>query len=409
MAKSKKRRKNVTPPSGGYKKFINDMINFVNSFDPDIKRPFSETEKKRIYSSRLQMRRPDSTDKTVSVRELDKIYAYIKSMHRKPKTEVQKHKISTYQLLLYYSYNMGLLRRCKKEWGEGHIESTTFEEATNKLFGLFAQNYIIDTFAAITRLSNPTHKYYSFLQRTASFVNDDLRFEIVSEVSGIPAQKKYIDFKGHYRPAYRLGKTSAKDGLDWIVINNDILPQTKQTEHQSYTLYMQAHALNRMKERLDLLDKESINYSLWQNTATITDFIIHKGFLLVPFKVYEIRVGYFVVEPVEDMLVIKTFLFITHNCTPEGDKLKEITGLGKSDISYWKIDRLSTFINLDEEKYPKLMQLFTNAGMQDLAQLKDKEFDIESIQTANLDKLRQYIENSMQYKNAKEEDVVIHV
>jgi hypothetical protein len=50
--------------------------------------------------------------------------------------------------------------------------------------------------------------------------------------------------------------------------------------------------------------------------------------------VFDVKIGYFVVEPVNDMLVIKTFLFITHNCTPEGDKLKELTGLGKSDISY---------------------------------------------------------------------------
>jgi hypothetical protein len=54
------------------------------------------------------------------------------------------------------------------------------------------------------------------------------------------------------------------------------------------------------------------------------------------------------------------------------------------------------------------MQLFTNAGMKDLALLKEKDFDIKSIQTANLDKLREYLNNSLNYKNADEEDVVIH-
>ena len=43
------------------------------------------------------------------------------------------------------------------------------------------------------------------------------------------------------------------------------------------------------------------------------------------------------------------FVSITHNFSPEGDKLKEISGLGKHDISYWRIDRLSTFVNLDGE------------------------------------------------------------
>ncbi|WP_430812189.1 MULTISPECIES: hypothetical protein [unclassified Carboxylicivirga] len=55
------------------------------------------------------------------------------------------------------------------------------------------------------------------------------------------------------------------------------------------------------------------------------------------------------------------------------------------------------------------MQLFTEAGMKDLAQLKNKTFDIESIQTSNLDKLKQYLDNSRTYKAAKEEEFTIRV
>ncbi|WP_439185318.1 hypothetical protein [Carboxylicivirga taeanensis] len=55
------------------------------------------------------------------------------------------------------------------------------------------------------------------------------------------------------------------------------------------------------------------------------------------------------------------------------------------------------------------MQLFTKAGIQNLAQLKHKTFDIESIQSSNLDKLKQYLENSRTYKAAMEEVIAVRV
>ncbi|MBK3519544.1 hypothetical protein [Carboxylicivirga marina] len=408
MAKSKSRKKKSTPPNGGYKKFISDMMNFMNTFQKNTQPPFDTAEKRRIYDTRLQLRRPDAADKLISVKELDIIFAYIKEMHRKPKIKITGRNISTYQILLFYSYNRGIERRCEKELGKGHIECAALTQSGEELYKIFLQHYLVDIFAIITRMSNPTYKFYGITFRTASFIKDDLRFELVSKVSATPAQKKHINFNGHYRPAYRLGKATATESFEWIQFLNKDLPETIRTSHQTYSLYMQAHAISRLKERLDLLDKESVNYTIWENTASTTNFINHKHYTLLPVNVHQIRIGYFVVEPIDDMLIIKTFLFITHSCTPEGDKLKEITGLGKSDISYWKIDRLSTFVNLDEEKHPKLMQLFTDAGMQDLALLKDKDFDIESIQTANLDKLKEYLETSHNYKEAKEEDVVIH-
>jgi len=410
MAKPKNRRKKAqVQATGGYKKFINDMMNFINSYQKNDHPPFSNSEKRRIYESRLQLRRPDAANVLISVKELNKIFLYIKAMHRKPKILIQNKNISTHEILLFYSYMNALARRCAKEWGEGHIEYTSLKHGCDELFSTFTKHYILDIFAVVTRMSNPTHKYYGITFRTANFVKDDLRFEMVSTASGIPAQKRHINFNGRYRPSYRLGKATATEGFEWIQLEKEDLPQIMRKDYQFYSLYMQAHAINRMTERLDLLDRESINYTIWQCTASNTNFITYKHLILLPVNVHQIRIGYFVIDMVDDMLIIKTFLFITHNCTPEGDQLKELSGLGKRDISYWKIDRLSTFVNLDEEKHPELLQLFTNAGMKNLAQLKEKKFDIESIQTANLDHLKQYIENSKQYQRAKEEEVTIHV
>lgn len=368
----------------------------------------TNAEKRDMYALRLQLRRPEATNKLISVKEINKLFAHIKQLQHKKKTNVGNKLISTYEMLLFYSYMNTITKRAKKELGENHIDYKSLNENVGNTFKGFYTFYLLDVFSAITRISNPTFKYYGATTRIGTFVKDDLRLELITSVSGIPAQKKQINFNGNYRPAYRLGSLNVQTYFKWCQIEAEKLPDTMQKNYTEYSFYIQSHAINRMKERLDLMDKESVNYTIWENTTSKTNFITHRQYTLILVRVYGIRVGYFVVEPIDDMLIIKTFLFITHSCTPEGDKLKVLTGLGKSDISYWKIDRLSTFVNLDEEKYPNLMQLFTDAGMQDLAQLKDKNFDIESIQDANLDRLKEYLNNSHQYKNASEEDVLIH-
>ena len=147
---------------------------------------------------------------------------------------------------------------------------------------------------------------------------------------------------------------------------------------------------------MDLLNREAINYTLWENTHTISKFENYRSYLLLPFKVFDVKIGYLVANIISEKLLFRTFLFITHRGTPEGDRLKALTGLGKHDISYLCIDRLSTFANLDEEKYPGLIRLFCGAGLENLMRLKDKDFHIDSMQSANLDGLAEYMARGKQ-------------
>jgi hypothetical protein len=173
------------------------------------------------------------------------------------------------------------------------------------------------------------------------------------------------------------------------LLGNHYLGTEKELE-----VYIQSHALKRFRERLDVLNSDAINYLLWENTHTIEKIEVYRGFLLHPIKLFDIKIGYLVGKIVDDKLLFSTFLFITHSCCPEGDQLKKNTGLGKQDISYWHIDRLSTFINLKEENYPQLIRLFDEAGMGDVKELKNKKFDIDSLQDANLEALMHYINKS---------------
>jgi hypothetical protein len=48
-------------------------------------------------------------------------------------------------------------------------------------------------------------------------------------------------------------------------------------------------------------------------------------------------------------------------------------------------NQLNTFVKFNGEKYSTLSALFDKAGLGDLSLLKDKDFDIDTLQEANLD------------------------
>jgi hypothetical protein len=81
------------------------------------------------------------------------------------------------------------------------------------------------------------------------------------------------------------------------------------------------------------------------------------------------KLGYFKGDIIGDKLVIRTFLFITNNGTPEGKKLQKLIGLQKADKKYLGIDKLSTFILSDIKENEQLKTLFCEAGCGDLFKL----------------------------------------
>ena len=64
----------------------------------------------------------------------------------------------------------------------------------------------------------------------------------------------------------------------------------------------------------------------------------------------------------DDKLVILSFLFLTNDGTPEGKKLRAITGLAKRDKKYLEIDKLSTFTAYRIHEDKELSELFRQAG-----------------------------------------------
>lgn len=398
MAKNKKRKKPQHHQGGGIKTFLKEL-NECSIYEELAKEyDFTYAEKRKMYDRRFQIRHPQAVNQHVSNKELKLIQSYAKTEFRKFKTKVRNKRISTHEIMLISCMLYIRAEQIEKEVGNDDLSYQDFKKASDNVNKLLFTNCAVDFSNSVIRLSNPLTKQLGSRIRIGTIVKDDPRFEFVSEISGHPAEKKYFKIMNHSRPAYRLGGVHCTLGFNWKTISKENIQNCSDTLYDNYNFYIQSHAINRLKERLDLLEQESLNHTLWENTNQNLTITRYHNRYLSEVKLFDIKIGYFVYEIIENNLVIKTFLFITHNSTPEGDKLQQITGLGKHDISYWKIDRLSTFINLDENQFPRLMKLFDEAGMGDLAQLKEKEFDIESIQSYGFEGLREYLLGGNAYK-----------
>ena len=245
----------------------------------------------------------------------------------------------------------------------------------------------------ILYLSNPKERYYAYKTSLQSEVASPVLMKCNLVISVHQAQSSMLMIHGNNRPVFRLGKPCPDNQFTWISVAASLVGDHYKGKEKELDVYIQSHALNRLKERLDIIDNMSLNYQLITGTCNIKTFEFYGEYLLLPFVSFsEVKVGYFVANVIGDKLVFRTFLFITHSCTPEGDKLKEISGLQKSDIKYWQFDRLSTIALANVDNNPVLLNLLKELGIDDLLKLKTLISKPENFQNNLAGELMAYIE-----------------
>ena len=396
MTKSKKQKKSMSQPlMGAYKHFLNDLyealplVRVFGNFS-DLSYEFKRT----AYDYKIGICNPTVGNEMMTSCELKLFTEKLKKQYRERVHKIGANFLSNYQLQLLYAFSAARLIEVEKQIGDKkHPEVVAAKQTKDLFFEAFFTQLYLYFFKEVTRLSSPDRKYYGAYIRLAPLYKKMPKLEFFSDLFGFQAQNCLISINGQKRPAFRLAKPvlSMATPIIWLTVDVSLLGNFYPGNKKTLDVYIQSHALARLKERLDLLDQEAINYALWENTNDIKQFVNYHGYLLLPFNVFGIKTGYLVANVTDDKLLFRTFLFITHNTSPEGDRLRKLSGLGKEDITYWKIDRLSTFVKLHEEKYPGLIQLFRKAGLETLFDLRNKEFTIDSMQAANLDGLLEYI------------------
>jgi hypothetical protein len=183
------------------------------------------------------------------------------------------------------------------------------------------------------------------------------------------AESETLEIDGHIRTIYKV-YTTKSEGFIPMTITPEKLGMDGLMQKFPLKVFIQMHAFERIEIRLGKF------FRMFHYPYIIANIIKsepipagNKNSFLIPVTNLTARLGYLKADVIGDKLVIRTFLFLTNNGTPEGKKLNHLAGLQKADKSYLGIDKLSTFILSDIKKDEKLKALFYEAGCGELFKL----------------------------------------
>jgi len=210
---------------------------------------------------------------------------------------------------------------------------------------------------------------------------------IVNLISIYPykIESSSIVIDDNHRPVIRLGYAFPNYGIDWITVKPSVLNIDNPFADIPLDVYIQSHALQRLSERIDCFPTGSLHHHMFLSFKDPKVFYDINHNILIEYRYFGTRAGYFRVDIAEGMIIIRTFLFVTNNSTPEGLKLGKITGLQKLDKKYLAIDKLSTFMTSDIGENDKVRKIFTSAGCQCLLDLYEKSHKIATNSSKQFD------------------------
>ncbi|MCU4175224.1 hypothetical protein [Carboxylicivirga sp. N1Y90] len=239
---------------------------------------------------------------------------------------------------------------------------------------------------------SPTFGYVLF---SFGFDNPQSTFQSHREcfyITMIPAQSQKITINGHSRSVYRLGYPIGDKEVKWAYTLPDKLGIESAFVDLKIDIYIQKHALNRLHERLDCIEKYVALALLMNNVMTFDTTKNEHGQAFIQFKIKDMMVGYLPFQYIDGIVVITTFLLITNNGTPEGEKLHNTIGVDKLDKQYLGIDKLSTFIYSDLKDNEHTVDLFSQADCGHLFELPEEVFTKDHKEEALASEFCKYVE-----------------
>jgi hypothetical protein len=218
----------------------------------------------------------------------------------------------------------------------------------------------------ITRI----HRCLYWFDHQMKFEGQQL-FDILYMHSVRPEKKK-IKYNDGSRLVFRVGWAFTNEGMIWPQLKGTDFGIDNAHSHKPVYVYIQAHAIHRLKERLDVLTISHIQFYLYVALVELKIAKAANGQSLIEFRYNDKKFGYLAFDLVGNMIVIKTFLFLTMDGTPEGEILRQMLGIEAVDKKYLEIDRLSTFVLTDIKDHPEVFEKFEQAGCADLFMLDNE-------------------------------------
>lgn len=208
-------------------------------------------------------------------------------------------------------------------------------------------------------------------------------------VGSAPPRSRSVTLDGRPRTAYRVGQT-AGDGIEWVRWAADwttpgagrrgaervkIEGEVEGTTTEGLGVYVQSHALRQLHARVNAPSAGPWLES-WLATSLAEPNVIERqagGDLLVEYRIREHRLGYLVVTPLaaEGAVVVRTFLFLTMEPTPESRLLRRELRLTRREADWLGLHDLSAFLQTDLRHDPVLRPMLQACGCGHLFELGD--------------------------------------
>ena len=201
-----------------------------------------------------------------------------------------------------------------------------------------SHEFIHKMYDVINRASDPRAIYYQF---------DNMGERLI--LTGTPVQSKHIYFKGHSHTCYQVNRAGD--------VNEAI-------QHNNKPVWIEEHAIRRVLERL-----HECNWVFNDVAYCVHDWtpITYRDQMFLPHKSdRRMLTGYFPVIDTPDGYVLTTFLFVTMDGTPEGDKLSKRLKVDRTDKEYLNLDNYDAAALA---KDPTLAKIMCDAGLGDLVTL----------------------------------------
>ncbi|MDR0795813.1 MAG: hypothetical protein LBE79_07165 [Tannerella sp.] len=226
-----------------------------------------------------------------------------------------------------------------------------------------------------------------YLTRCYSQVNfRNYGFKYTWEASGIAAMRMKIELtsqdcvtkmfthNGVKRRAFRLPFTdNSVYEPGWATVRRKrIFPRAK--ENEVLNIYIQSHVLHRYKERVDIFEATDRNFFLQSSLTLRQKVVVSDRQTFLECSVDSCPIGYFTFFVSGDDIVLKTFIPLLGEGTPESRKLHEMLPLEKDDIKYLGMDKLSFFADIDFEQIPSLKQALIDSGIWKVKEMIDGAF-----------------------------------
>ncbi|WP_426791829.1 hypothetical protein [Sphingobacterium sp. WOUb80] len=179
---------------------------------------------------------------------------------------------------------------------------------------------------------------------------------------------------GKKRTILQLGVPSSEkvDKFNWVAIRPSQLGITDRDDDSPMPVFIQQHVLERFEERIVFWRGYVQVYLGYVLSKAKVNTILRNGYFLLECFLGVHKVGYFVITHHMDKWLVRTFLFLTNDGTPEGNKLKKITHLEIPDKQFLMLDRMDAFITYGISEDKKLRELFEKVGCSSLLDYADE-------------------------------------